>query len=117
MRNMRCTSGAGRTMTYLALATDYDGTVAEDGRVRAEVLDALERLRRSGRKLVLVTGRLLEDLMAVFPRLDIFDRVVAENGALLYAPGLRVERTLAAAPPPELADALRVRGVTPLACG
>ena len=104
-------------MHYLALATDYDGTLAEDGKVRAEVLDALKRLRRSGRKLVLVTGRELEDLMVVFPELDVFDWVVAENGALLYAPRPPVERVLAPPPPLEFAAALRARGVTPLACG
>jgi hydroxymethylpyrimidine pyrophosphatase-like HAD family hydrolase len=73
-------------MQYLALATDYDGTLAEDGKVRAEVLASLVRLKASGRRLVLVTGRELEELMAAFPRVDVFDRVVAENGALLYTP-------------------------------
>jgi len=45
-------------------------------------VDALERFRKSGRKLILVTGRELEDLESVFPRLELFDRVVAENGAV-----------------------------------
>jgi hydroxymethylpyrimidine pyrophosphatase-like HAD family hydrolase len=104
-------------MQYLALATDYDGTLAEEGKVRPEVLAALERLRDSGRKLVLVTGRQLEELMATFPFIDVFDRVVAENGALLYTPTPPAERLLAKPPPPELAAALRVRGVEPIACG
>jgi hydroxymethylpyrimidine pyrophosphatase-like HAD family hydrolase len=104
-------------MHYLALATDYDGTLAEDGRVRPEVRAALVRLKESGRKLVLVTGRELDELLATFPTIDVFDRVVAENGALLYTPSSRTERVLAKPPPPELAAALRVRGVTPLSCG
>jgi hydroxymethylpyrimidine pyrophosphatase-like HAD family hydrolase len=104
-------------MHYLALATDYDGTLAEDGKVRPEVLAALVRLKESGRKLVLVTGRELDELIATFPAIDVFDRVVAENGALLYTPSSPVERLLAKPPPPELAEALRVRGVTPLSCG
>jgi uncharacterized membrane protein len=45
---------------------------------------ALTRLLASGRQLILVTGRELEDLRAVFAHLNIFERVVAENGALLY---------------------------------
>lgn len=106
------------TMHFLALATDYDGTLAEDGKVRDEVLEALLRLRDSGRKLVLVTGRELDELMVVFPRIDVFDQVVAENGALLYTPRpTPTERPLAEAPPPELAAALRARGVAPLSCG
>ena len=52
-------------------------------------------------RLILVTGRELDDLIRIMPRLDLFDIVVAENGAVLYWPETRQERTLAAAPPPE----------------
>src|SRR4029453_9796787 len=52
-------------MRYLALCTDYDGTIAHDGRVDAPTIAALEELRASGRKLVLVTGRQIEDLQTV----------------------------------------------------
>ena len=38
-------------MRYLTLATDYDGTLAHDGRVNQTTLDALGRLRQSGRRL------------------------------------------------------------------
>ena len=44
-------------MHYLALASDYDGTLATDGRVDNATIAALERLRDSGRRLLLVTGR------------------------------------------------------------
>ena len=43
-------------MQYLVLATDYDGTLAQQGRVDEPTLAALGRLRRSGRKIILVTG-------------------------------------------------------------
>ena len=72
-------------------------------------LAALERVRATRRKLVLVTGRELADLREVFPRLDLFDRVVAENGAVLYRPADRVERSLAEAPPEAFVAALRQR--------
>ena len=36
-------------MQYTTLACDYDGTLAQDGRVDAATLGALERLRASGR--------------------------------------------------------------------
>ena len=68
-------------MYFVALATDYDGTLAEDGRVSAATIAALDRLKASGRRLILVTGRELPDLKAVFPELDRFDMAVAENGS------------------------------------
>ena len=104
-------------MRYLALATDYDGTLAEQGTVRSQSIAALERLRKSGRRAVLVTGRELEDLKTVFDRFDLFDLVVAENGALLYRPQTREETLLAEPPPPQLAERLRERGATPVGVG
>lgn len=104
-------------MRYLALATDYDGTLATDGIVDAATVAALERAVASGRRLILVTGRQLDDLTQVFPRLDLFHRVVAENGALLYRPATREEKQLGEAPPQEFVAALRTRGVQPLSVG
>ena len=72
------------------LATDYDGTLARDGLVDDATPDALA-FRRSGRRLLLVTGRELPDLVRVFPRIDLFDRVVVENGALLFEPATKKE--------------------------
>jgi hydroxymethylpyrimidine pyrophosphatase-like HAD family hydrolase len=112
-RSSLCEGGRPRlhAMRYLALATDYDGTLAADGTVSEQAIAALGRLRKSGRRAVLVTGRELPDLLTVCPRLDLFDRVVAENGALLYRPQTRDELVLAEPPPPELAERLRGRGV------
>ena len=67
-------------MRYHVLATDYDGTLAHNGRVDRPTVEALRRIKESGRKLVLVTGRELDELLDVFPELDLFHRVVAENG-------------------------------------
>lgn len=85
-------------MRYLALACDYDGTLATQGRVNAETVDALQHVLASGRKLILVTGRQLEDLLGIFPQVNLFERVVAENGALLYRPASREEKVLATPP-------------------
>ena len=104
-------------MRYLALATDYDGTLATDGIVSAGAIAALERVVASGRKLVLVTGRQLDDLGRAFPRLDLFHRVVAENGALLYNPATRDEKLLGEPPSAEFVAALRARDVQQLAIG
>src|SRR5262245_54271221 len=104
-------------MRFLVLASDYDGTLAAHGAVSASTIAALERLRASGRKLVLVTGRELEDLFSVFPQYALFDRIVAENGALLYRPETREEKLLGEPPPAALLERLRARGVDPLAVG
>ena len=50
-------------MRYLALCTDYDGTIARHGVVDLPTIDALARLRESGRKLIMVTGRELAELI------------------------------------------------------
>jgi hypothetical protein len=104
-------------MRYLALATDYDGTLATDGRVDEETLAALDRLRDSGRKLIMVTGRHLDDLLNVFPHLNLFEWAVVENGALLYRPATQEEKSLGEPPPEEFIKALQERGVDPLAVG
>src|SRR5262252_6522123 len=104
-------------MRYLALCCDYDGTLAHHGTMAAATIAALERVAASGRRVVLVTGRELEDLQRVLPRLDLFERVVAENGALLYVPSTGEERRLAAPPAEALVRALEQRKVTPLSVG
>ena len=104
-------------MHYVALATDYDGTIAHDGEVDEPTLAALDRLRGANRRLILVTGRELEDLIRCLPRLDLFDVVVAENGAVLYWPATKQERTLASPPPAEFVERLRAAGVCPLSVG
>jgi HAD superfamily hydrolase (TIGR01484 family) len=104
-------------MRYLAFATDYDGTLAKEGQVDETTLKALERLRESGRKLILVTGRHLEDLLESFPQIELFDQVVVENGAVLYRPETREEKALAEPPSEAFVQALQARGVNPLAVG
>jgi hydroxymethylpyrimidine pyrophosphatase-like HAD family hydrolase len=104
-------------MRYHALATDYDGTLAHHGVVDRETLAACERLAASGRRLILVTGRELNELLGVFPEIGIFHLVVTENGGLLYWPESREVELLCKPPQPEFIALLRGRGVDPLAVG
>lgn len=103
-------------MAYAALATDYDGTIARDGAVDGPTLAALARLRATGWRLVLATGRELDDVRRLMPGLRLFDRVVAENGAVLHAPATGAVRLLAP-PPPAFAARLAAAGVAPLHAG
>src|SRR5256886_2288126 len=93
-------------------ACDYDRTIADGGRCSPEVAAALGRVRESGRKILLVTGRMLSDLRSVCADVDrMFDAVVAENGAVLYFPETREATTLGDAPESALVEELRRRGV------
>jgi hydroxymethylpyrimidine pyrophosphatase-like HAD family hydrolase len=104
-------------MLYRALASDYDGTLATDGEVDPTTIEALQRFKATGKRLILITGRELEDLRAAFPDIGLFDVVVAENGALLYFPATQESRSLAASPPEELIAALRAKRIDPLSVG
>jgi hydroxymethylpyrimidine pyrophosphatase-like HAD family hydrolase len=99
-------------MILHVLACDYDGTIADAGRLAPDTAAVLARVRESGRKLFLVTGRMLDDLKSVCPDLDrVFDLVVAENGGLLYLPATREVRLLGDAPEAALIAALQRRRV------
>jgi hydroxymethylpyrimidine pyrophosphatase-like HAD family hydrolase len=96
---------------FRALACDYDGTLTSDGRLSPPAVAALEAARAAGTRLILVTGRGFFDLTRVCERLDLFDLVVAENGAVLYRPGAQLLRELAPAAPPRLLAELDRRGI------
>ncbi len=91
------------------LATDYDGTLAHDGAVREETLAALQRWKNAGRRVVLVTGRVVHELVATFPEFRICDIIVAENGALLFHPQTQKAELLGPRPPASFIAALYER--------
>jgi hydroxymethylpyrimidine pyrophosphatase-like HAD family hydrolase len=99
-----------------ALATDYDGTLAREGKVSRATVAAVEKVHESGRRLVLVTGRQLEDLLDVFPEATTFDMIVAENGAVLSDPKRGETITLAEPAPATFLQELERRHV-PISAG
>ncbi len=99
-----------------ALATDFDGTLAHNGTVSETTLGALERWKRAGNKLILVTGRELNDLAAIFLELSWFDLAVMENGAVLFHPASGTTEPLAEPPPSGFVARLHERGL-PLQLG
>jgi haloacid dehalogenase-like hydrolase len=100
-------------MRYLALAMSLDGALAAAGRIDA----ALEQLRRSGRRALLVTARQLGELPSVFPRLELFDCIIAENGAILHWPARRERLSLRGPVPESFERALRQRILSPIERG
>jgi hydroxymethylpyrimidine pyrophosphatase-like HAD family hydrolase len=80
---------------FRAIAVDFDGTLTAGDRPSQHVLEAVARTRRDGRRVLLVTGRILAELREVFADVDEwFDSIVAENGAVVSGP--RGTRRLAA---------------------
>lgn len=104
-------------MRYQVLATDYDGTLAHHGAVDQPTIGALKRFLATGRRLLMITGRELPELMQIFSDLELFEWVVAENGGLLYRPSTKELKLLAEPPPPAFVEALRSRGVGPISVG
>jgi hydroxymethylpyrimidine pyrophosphatase-like HAD family hydrolase len=104
-------------MRFAAVAVDYDGTLASDGVVHPQTISAVEQLVATGRKCILVTGRMLRELLPLFPQAELCARIVAENGAVLYRPSSREQRLLAEPASTALIDALRRKKISPLDIG
>lgn len=73
-------------MKLCVLALDYDGTIAQNDRPDSSVIDAIAGAPRRGVKVLLVTGRILDELRRVAGELRFVDAVVAENGAVVHFP-------------------------------
>jgi HAD superfamily hydrolase (TIGR01484 family) len=96
--------------SFRVIAVDYDGTIAESDRPNEAVLSAIAELRRRGRRILLCTGRILEELLEVFPDVERhFDAIVAENGAVVAHKGQidTQQRQLSS----ELVESLRAEGI------
>ena len=104
-------------MRYLVLAIDYDGSIASNGLADPTALSAIERLRMSGRRAVLVTGRRVADLLRLCPNIRLFDYVIAENGAVAYDPRTQEETLLTKPPPPAFVRRLKEMAVEPVDLG
>src|SRR5687768_2363487 len=100
-------------MRYLALAMSLDGALADAGRIDV----ALESLRGSGRRALLVSARPLGELGSLCSRLELFDCVIAENGAVLHWPARRESLSLRGPVPESFEKALRRRVLSPIERG
>jgi hydroxymethylpyrimidine pyrophosphatase-like HAD family hydrolase len=93
-----------------ALVVDFDGTLTEGDRPDDDVLESLRVLRGSGHHVVMATGRILTELLEVFPdALSFVDSIVCENGAVIVT-SAGAQRIVAPVPA-ELDSALTERGI------
>jgi hydroxymethylpyrimidine pyrophosphatase-like HAD family hydrolase len=93
------------------IALDYDGTVARDDVLDPSVRAAIAAARTSGITVLLVTGRILDDLRRVAGDLHFVDGVIAENGATVHFPDSGHTSALALPVPEAFVTELRRRGV------
>jgi hydroxymethylpyrimidine pyrophosphatase-like HAD family hydrolase len=103
-------------MRYHALISDYDGTLTCNEKMSSQTLSALYSIKYSGRKLILATGRRLEEIQTCIPEYQLFDRIVAENGALIFAPDSAEICLLGEQPQSPFIEYLQQKGV-PLSIG
>ena len=98
-------------MHITVVATDFDGTIAQDEQIDPDVARVLRRLRAAGTLTVLVSGRPFEFLHTLQDRTQAFDLIVAENGAVLYNPRTDEISLPFGEVPTDLIDALARLGV------
>ena len=98
-------------MKFSVLALDFDGTIAQNDVLDPGVRQAISELRSQGIVVVIVTGRILEDLRRAVSDLHFVDAIVAENGAVIEFPDSGYSTTFGAPPPPLLLDELRREGI------
>src|SRR5579871_3732047 len=102
---------------FAILVCDYDGTLATGETAGSQVIEALMSASEAGTRLVLATGRELPDIRRVLPEIELFQWVVAENGAVLFEPATGVKEVLGAPPPDSFFQELRQRGIGPVVRG
>lgn len=72
-----------RSVHLTVFACDFDGTLASEGQVAAATWDALREARMAGMVHILVTGRTLDSFVGSGPFGELFEAIVAENGAVV----------------------------------
>lgn len=103
-------------MKLSVIALDYDGTIARGDVLEPAVREAIGTARRRGIIVLLVTGRILDELRRVAGDLHFVDGVIAENGAVMHFPDSGRTSALAPPVPQGFLDELRRRGI-PFAAG
>ena len=98
-------------MKLSVIALDYDGTIARGDVLDQSVRESIAAARTRGIVVLLITGRILDELRRVAGALHFVDGVVAENGAVIHFPDSGRTSTVAPAVPEGFLAELRRRGV------
>ena len=98
-------------MKFSVLALDFDGRIARHDRLDDAVREAIADVRARGVVVILVTGRILEDLRRVTGGLHFVDAVGAENGAVVEFPASGYTTRNGSPPAPAFLYALGQAGV------
>ena len=98
-------------MKLSVLALDYDGTIATGDTLDPSVREAIAAARAHGIVVLLVTGRILDQLRLAAGDLNFVDGVVAENGAVVHFPDNGHTSVLAPAIPADYVEELQRRGI------
>jgi hydroxymethylpyrimidine pyrophosphatase-like HAD family hydrolase len=96
---------------FLTMALDYDGTIAKDGVLDGRLRKAIAELRAQNIVVIIVTGRIMDDLRKVAGDLHFVDAVVAENGAVIEFMDSGYSKVIGNPPPPSFLDALNREGI------
>ena len=99
-------------MKLSVLALDYDGTIATADKLDPSVREAIAAARGHGIVVLLVTGRILDELRLAAGDLHFVDGVVAENGAVVHFPDNGHTSALAPAIPAAYLEELQRHGIT-----
>jgi len=76
---------AKQSMNYQVVALDLDGTLlTPDKKILSESLSALKKVRESGAKVIIVTGRHFVAIHPFYQALELDTPAICCNGALLY---------------------------------
>lgn len=70
---------------YKLLAIDLDGTLLNSyGEISSENINALEKAKEKGVKIVLASGRVVKSVETLANELDLDDNIICGNGAVIY---------------------------------
>lgn len=98
-------------MKLSVIALDYDGTIARGDVLDPSVREAIRDARTRGILVLLVTGRILDELRRVAGDFHFVDGIVAENGAVIHFPDSGYHTLLAPRIPERYIAELRRRGI------
>ena len=102
-------------MKLSVLALDYDGTIAHGDQLDPAVREAIADARTRGITVLIVTGRILDELRRVAGDLHFVDGVIAENGAVVHFPDNGHTSLLAPPIPEPFLEQVRQRRISAVA--